>query len=63
MTKDYQKQKVYDWERSITKHFGKDIWGAEMTPKSVNSLLLKFGIDIKIKLHIISMKDMTIVPK
>ena len=41
MIKDYQKQKVYDWEKSVAKHFGKDMWGAEMTPKECEQFATK----------------------
>ena len=41
MTKDYQRQKVYDWEKSIAKHFGEDMWGAEITPKECEQLATK----------------------
>ena len=33
MSKDYQRQKVYNWERFIAKHFGKEMWVGEITPK------------------------------
>ena len=41
MTKDYQRQKVYNWERSIAKHFGKEMWGAEINLKECQQLATK----------------------
>jgi len=41
MSKDYQRQKVYNWERSIAKHFGKNMWGAEITPKECEQFATK----------------------
>tara|TARA_R100001510_G_scaffold51991_1_gene52346 strand:- start:295 stop:915 length:621 start_codon:yes stop_codon:yes gene_type:complete len=31
--KDYQRQKVYNWERLVAKHYNKEMWGADWTTK------------------------------